>query len=110
MQGSAGEAVLEEAKRFLTEELGRIFTTGVRGLTRFSSLLHVKQIFIGRWLYVQSITKSKYAENFSFQDPVVKYEGINSFIFNINALRTAFKITFKLQHVDVNGPSELRAR
>ena len=31
-QGSAGEAVLEEAKHFLIEELGRIFTTGVRGL------------------------------------------------------------------------------
>ena len=30
MQGSAGEAVLEEAKQFLIEELGRIFTTGVR--------------------------------------------------------------------------------
>ena len=59
---------------------------------------------------MQSITKSKYAVNFSFQDPIVKYEGINSFIFNINALRTAFNITFKLQHVEVNGPTELRAR
>ena len=69
-----------------------------------------KQTLRGLWLYVQSITKSKYAENFSFQDPIVKYEGINAFIFNINALRTAFKIIFKLQHVEVNGPSELRAR
>ena len=33
MQGSAGQAVLEEAKHFLVEELGRIFSTGVRGLT-----------------------------------------------------------------------------
>ena len=59
---------------------------------------------------MQSITKSNYTPNFSFQDPIVKYEGINSFIFNINALRTAIKITYKLQHVQVNGPSELRPR
>ena len=45
-----------------------------------------------------------------FEDPVVKYSSLDGFIFNVQALRTAFKVQFNLLDISVNGPEEISTR
>ena len=45
-----------------------------------------------------------------FQDPVVNYASLDGFIFNVQALRTAFKAQFNLHDIDINGPEEIKTR
>ena len=41
---------------------------------------------------------------------MIDYSSLDGFIFNIRALRTAFKIQFNLHDIDINGPGEIRTR
>jgi flagellar basal body-associated protein FliL len=61
-------------------------------------------------LLFQEVTRAKYAADMKFQDPVVSYASLDGFVFNIKALRTAFKVTLNLHSVDINGPEEVRTR
>jgi len=45
-----------------------------------------------------------------FRDPIVNIASLDGYIFNIQALRTAFKVQFNLLDIDVNGPEEIRTR
>ena len=59
---------------------------------------------------VQPVTRAQYAANMRFQDPVANYSSLDGFIFNVQALRTAFKVQFDLHDIKVNGPEEIRTR
>ena len=59
---------------------------------------------------LQSVSREHYAGDMRFEDPVVKYASLDGFIFNVQALRTAFKVQFNLLDISVNGPEEIRTR
>lgn len=59
---------------------------------------------------LQSISRERYAADMRFEDPVVKYASLDGFVFNVQALRTAFKVQFNLLDINVNGPEEIRTR
>ena len=101
---------LEEVKEFLKEELNSIFDGGVSIATLAVSKLRLANCLTCQNVQMQSVSRERYAANLRFQDPVVDYSSLDGFIFNVQALRTAFKAQLDLHDIKVNGPEEIRTR
>lgn len=59
---------------------------------------------------MQTITRSRYAADMKFEDPLVKYASLDGFALNVRLLKSAFKINFTLHDIGLNGPEEIRTR
>ncbi|KAL3139503.1 hypothetical protein ABBQ38_003826 [Trebouxia sp. C0009 RCD-2024] len=79
------ESKMDELQQFLRAELDRIFGGG-------------------------SVSRERYAADMRFSDPVVSYASLDGFIFNVQALRTAFTVQFNLLDIGINGPNEIKTR
>ena len=66
--------------------------------------------FVECAMFVQSVTRERYAADLKFQDPVVKFASLDGFILNVQALCTAFKVQFDLHDINANGPEEIKTR
>lgn len=72
--------------------------------------LQCQPILIVLNLSVQSVSRERYAADMRFSDPVVSYASLDGFIFNVQALRTAFTVQFNLLDIGINGPNEIKTR
>jgi hypothetical protein len=63
-----------------------------------------------RGVSLQIVTRARYSPTYMFEDPVVRYEGIDAFELNLRLLRTLFDITLDVHMVEVTGPSEITSR
>lgn len=77
--------MIEDTKAFVATELPRVFTTGV-------------------------LTKSWYADNMKFEDPLVKFDSFTGYNINIQLLRALLDIKFDLHDVVARGPDQVVAR
>ncbi len=59
---------------------------------------------------LQIVTRACYSPSYMFEDPVVRYKGIDAFELNVRLLRTLFEITLDVHMVEVTGPSEITSR
>lgn len=76
---------IEDAVKFLSEEMPRIFVTGV-------------------------VTRSRYSPTIAFQDPISRYSDIDGYCFNISLLTTLFDNKFELLDIAATGPDTVTAR
>ena len=60
--------------------------------------------------YLQRLTKERYSSNFTFQDPVAKYNGIDAFANSLRVLRALFNIDFIVHSTVVTGDIEITTR
>lgn len=101
------EGKMEEVKQFLKEELHRLFSGGVS----FALFCDVDCFCMPESeSMLQSVSRERYAADMRFEDPVVNYGSLDGFIFNLQALRTAFEVQFNLLVININGPEEIRTR
>eukprot|EP01024_Parvocaulis_polyphysoides_P041747 TRINITY_DN38311_c0_g1_i1.p1 TRINITY_DN38311_c0_g1~~TRINITY_DN38311_c0_g1_i1.p1 ORF type:complete len:379 (-),score=46.00 TRINITY_DN38311_c0_g1_i1:153-1289(-) len=77
--------VMEDAARFIKQEFSEIFKIG-------------------------NITKSRYAEDIVFQDPVVNIQGIDQYQFMLSVFKTLFNNRFQLLSIEPSGGNQLRGR
>lgn len=59
---------------------------------------------------LQTITASRYADDFKFQDPTFKQNSLSAFKNNLGLLKTLFDIKFDVHKIDVREPAEIVTR
>ena len=59
---------------------------------------------------LQKLTKDKYKPDFTFQDPVAKYNGVNAFQNSLAILRALFKVDFVLHSTAITGDTQITTR
>eukprot|EP00884_Botryococcus_braunii_P014203 jgi/Botrbrau1/22784/Bobra.0132s0110.1 len=79
------DAVVSSVKSFLETEINSIFSVG-------------------------TITRERYAPTYRFEDPIVRYEGIDAFELNLRLLRTIFQVSLCVHKVEITGPTEITSR
>ena len=61
-------------------------------------------------LTFQAVTRERYADDVSFQDPVARLRGRNAYVANIQLLRSVFDIEFITHGVEPHEPDGVEAR
>ena len=100
------------ARLFLTGELSRLFDTGVSRNNELTTeaLYCVSARTLSPFLVLQKLTKEKYARDFSFQDPISKYSGIDLFQTYLTAMLAVLKVNFIVHNTAVTGDTEITTR
>lgn len=58
----------------------------------------------------QDVTKSAYARDIVFEDPISRFTDVDGYQFMIQALKTLFSVTFDLHDVTVTAPDTVTTR
>ena len=61
-------------------------------------------------MVLQEVTRSKYAPNIAFQDPITQYGDVDGYSFNVALLARVFDVKFDLFEVGIVGPTSIEAR
>jgi Uncharacterized conserved protein (DUF2358) len=59
---------------------------------------------------LQTITRERYATAYRFEDPIVRYQGLDAFELNLRLLRTIFEISLDVHKIEITGPAEITSR
>lgn len=106
--------VLLEVKDFLSNELQSMWATGVSPLNwseMFCEKLQCRfSLILSRAGMVQVVTASRYATDVTFIDPILELTSREAYIWNVEALRAAFDVTYTLLSIESNAPSEIITR
>ena len=60
--------------------------------------------------FVQAVTRQRYADDITFQDPVARYKGRDAYIANIQLLNSLFDIKHTTHSLKAQEPNRIHAR
>lgn len=67
-------------------------------------------MILSQTVTVQVVTASRYATDVTFIDPILEFSSRDAYIWNVEALRAAFDVTYTLLSIESNEPSEIITR